>query len=132
MRRMIRAAVILAVLFPAVGARAADDVTTKNYVLSACEAMVEGKPVSTFSAGRCIGILEGLEIGNLTNYCPSGDITIRQRLKVIKSYVEARPDQRNEAFVVLAAQAFEEAWPCRSLALGKAEAVARSMSCRGD
>jgi hypothetical protein len=111
---MIRAAVTPATfLLSAAAALGAENLASANYILPGCAAVIEGKSLSTFAAGRCIGIVEGLEVGNFTNYCPSTDVTIRQRLKVVKSYIETRPEQMNKAFVVLAVQAFEAAWPCR-------------------
>src|SRR5690348_8568490 len=60
-----------------------------------------------FSAGRCMGMIEGTSY--LTpNICAPAGATTSQRLQVIVSYIEARPARMNEDFRSLALEAMEQ------------------------
>jgi Rap1a immunity proteins len=90
-----------------------------NSMLPRCKkllAMANGGILRTaddiFSAGRCMGMIEGTSYLTPTICAPAG-ATTSQRLQVIISYIEARPARMNEDLRSLALEAMEQAWPCK-------------------
>jgi Ssp1 endopeptidase immunity protein Rap1a len=45
-------------------------------------------------------------------FCPPDNTDNLQRVRTIVSYIEARPERKNEDFRLLANEAMAKAWPC--------------------
>ena len=86
---------------------------TADFYLSGCKDFVAGR--SNFFAGRCVGAVEVLDALNLDTklFCPPDNVDNLQRVRTIVSYIEARPERKNEDFRLLANEAMAKAWPCK-------------------
>ena len=95
------------------GAPATARVFTADFYLAGCKDFVAGK--SNFFAGRCVGVVEVLDALNLDTklFCPPDNTDNLQRVRTIVSYIDARPERKNEDFRLLANEAMAKAWPCR-------------------
>jgi hypothetical protein len=93
---------------PAVSSR----MFSADFYLSGCKDFVAGK--SNFFAGRCVGAVEVLDALNADTrlFCPPDSVDNLQRVRTIVSYIEARPERKNEDFRLLANEAMAKAWPC--------------------
>jgi Rap1a immunity proteins len=109
---------------------AAEDMNSANYLLPACQELIVGKQVSptmtSFERGICSGTLRGIIfMGTGLRRPVSDDVrltfcidhpdngTPEQALRIVVSYIEARPARMHEPFVALALEALRAAWPCR-------------------
>ena len=86
---------------------------TADFYLSGCKDFVAGR--SNFCAGRCVGAVEVLDALNLDTklFCPPDNVDNLQRVRIIVSYIDARPERKNEDFRLLANEALAKAWPCK-------------------
>ena len=86
---------------------------TADFYMGGCKDFIAGK--SNFFAGRCVGAVEVLDALNSDTklFCPPDNIDNLQRVRTIVSYIEARPERKNEDFRLLANEAMAKAWPCR-------------------
>ncbi len=84
-----------------------------EFYLSGCKDFLAGK--SDFFSGRCVGAVEVLDALNLDTkmYCPPEATSNLQRVQAIVSYIEARPQRREEDFRLLANEAMVKTWPCK-------------------
>jgi hypothetical protein len=92
-----------------------------NSMLPACMAVLaisSGNPaagIDPMEMGRCIGMIEGVALlANYGVFCPPAGAIIKQRIQVTIAYIEARPQRMHEDFRVLAIEAMQKAWPCKS------------------
>jgi hypothetical protein len=46
-------------------------------------------------------------------FCIPDGMTIAPAIGMTMAYLEAKPERRNESFVLLALEAFAQAWPCK-------------------
>jgi hypothetical protein len=97
----------------AAGPAATARMFSADFYLSGCKDFVAGK--SNFFAGRCVGAIEVLDALNSDTklFCPPDNTDNLQRVRTIVSYIEARPDRKNEDFRLLANEAMAKAWPCK-------------------
>jgi len=86
---------------------------TADFYLSGCKDFIAGR--SNFFAGRCVGAVEVLDALNSDTklFCPPDNIDNLQRVRIIVSYIDARPERKNEDFRLLANEALAKAWPCK-------------------
>ena len=97
----------------AAGPAASSRMFSADFYLGGCKDFVAGK--SNFFAGRCVGAVEVLDALNADTklFCPPDNTDNLQRVRTIVTYIEARPDRKNEDFRLLANEAMATAWPCR-------------------
>jgi len=97
----------------AAGPTATARMFTADFYLSGCKDFVAGR--SNFFAGRCVGAVEVLDALNLDTklFCPPDNVDNLQRVRIIVSYIDARPERKNEDFRLLANEALAKAWPCK-------------------
>jgi hypothetical protein len=97
----------------AAGPAATSRMFSADFYLGGCKDFVAGK--SNFFAGRCVGAVEVLDALNADTklFCPPDNTDNLQRVRTIVSYIEARPDRKNEDFRLLANEAMAKAWPCK-------------------
>jgi len=97
----------------AAGPAATARMFTADFYLSGCKDFVAGR--SNFFAGRCVGAVEVLDALNLDTklFCPPDNVDNLQRVRIIVSYIDARPERKNEDFRLLANEALAKAWPCK-------------------
>ena len=125
--RAILGAIILMTLI-SVGAIAQETGKDKaGTLLPGCKAALAGTDRSVgrkpdnrqlrMTAGRCIGIIEGL--GYLADRlladsvsCAPADATDARMIHVVIAYIEAQPQRKSEDFRKLTLGAFRAAWPC--------------------
>jgi hypothetical protein len=95
------------------GPQATARVFTADFYLAGCKDFVAGK--SNFFAGRCVGAVEVLDALNSDTklFCPPDNTDNLQRVRIIVSYIDARPERKNEDFRLLANEAMAKAWPCK-------------------
>jgi hypothetical protein len=90
------------------------DLTTGKLNLE-CNRLLVGKAEeASFNQGLCVGIILGVE--DNAHYdkkiCVPGNINIRDRLMVVKNYVQTQPKRIGEAYASLAFDALAQKWPC--------------------
>jgi Rap1a immunity proteins len=90
------------------------DLTTAK-LNQACNLVLEDKTRElSFNQGLCIGIVLGVE--DNAHYdkkiCIPNSIDIKDRLSVIKSYVQTQPKRMKEAYASLVFDALAQRWPC--------------------
>jgi len=95
------------------------DVRSANFIVPGCQKFLSNRPDSLLQQGRCFGIIETLlVIGQLKGmaaeftFCPAPEVTTGQLIRKAVDYIESRPQRKHEDFVLLALEAFHEAWPC--------------------
>jgi hypothetical protein len=88
-----------------------------NYLMDGCRAVADGTvgtaaadPDNAFRAGMCLGELYTLRQFTL---CAPQAVTVGQVAKVVLAYLDRHPEKLHEKFVVLAATALAQTWPCR-------------------
>jgi Rap1a immunity proteins len=105
-------------------ALAQDDKFSANSMLPYCRAALNNQaPIVTSEAimqGMCIAIVDVIDF-MMSNYppeeqeyrsCPPSDMTLREAVQVVITYIDARPERMNENFKTLAIEAIHAAWPC--------------------
>jgi hypothetical protein len=133
---MTKAGLLLGVaLALAVTAAAAEeDIHSANYIMPGCRNVFDG-PYSG-PAQYCLGVITGIShmavltktfvqsfpdpAGWQSSYLrysqcldiPSG-VTGFQTVRVVVTYIDARPERMHEPFSVLALEALRTAWPCK-------------------
>jgi Rap1a immunity proteins len=80
-----------------------------------CNRLLVGKTEeASFNQGLCVGIILGVE--DNAHYdkkiCIPNNINIRDRLIVVKNYVETQPKRLKEAYASLVFDALAQKWPC--------------------
>ena len=99
----------------------AEDLVSGNDFLPACKAELNGAAgnvARVHDAGICNGVIKGLMtvadvLPPSLRFCIPDGMTIGPAIGVTVAYLEAKPERRNESFVLLALEAFAQAWPCK-------------------
>jgi hypothetical protein len=110
---VLGASVALLATATAAGPAASSRMFSADFYLGGCKDFVAGK--SNFFAGRCVGAVEVLDALNADTklFCPPDNTDNLQRVRTIVTYIEARPERKNEDFRLLANEAMAKAWPCK-------------------
>jgi hypothetical protein len=68
-----------------------------------------------FPKRRCVGAVEVLDdLGSGTKlFCPPEATNNLDRVRVIVTYIEARPERLKDGFGLMANEAMAKAWPCK-------------------
>ena len=82
-----------------------------------CSEIADGKArEENFNQGLCVGIILGVE--DNAHYdkkiCVPKNISIKERVQVIRDYIATQPKRTNEAFASLVFDALIEKWPCKN------------------
>jgi hypothetical protein len=90
------------------------DLTTAK-LNSECNKLLAGKSEEVgFNQGLCVGIVMGVE--DNAHYdkkiCVPNHIDIKDRLMVVKNYVQTQPKRMSEAYASLVFDALAQKWPC--------------------
>jgi hypothetical protein len=92
------------------------DLTTAKLNLECNRLLVSKTKEASFNQGLCVGIILGVE--DNAHYdkkiCVPNNMNIRDRLIVVKNYVETQPKRMKEAYASLAFDALVQKWPCSS------------------
>ena len=90
------------------------DLTTAKLNLECNRLLVDKTKEASFNQGLCVGIILGVE--DNAHYdkkiCVPNNMNIRDRLMVVKNYVETQPKRMREAYASLAFDALAQKWPC--------------------
>jgi hypothetical protein len=90
------------------------DLTTAKLNLECNRLLVDKTKEASFNQGLCVGIILGVE--DNAHYdkkiCVPNNMNIRDRLMVVKNYVETQPKRMKEAYASLAFDALAQKWPC--------------------
>ena len=80
----------------------------------------EQQTASKWLQGTCVGQMEMIyllafsnNLGPNAKFCPPDGATIDQTTKVVIKYIDERPEQLHQPFVLLAIDALRKAWPCK-------------------
>ena len=82
-----------------------------------CSEIADGKArEENFNQGLCVGIILGVE--DNAHYdkkiCVPKNISIKERVQVIRAYIATQPNRTNETFASLVFDAMIEKWPCKN------------------
>ena len=80
-------------------------------VMPGCRALLAQLAESRLGQGYCLGYVAAL-VDFPLGICAPGTATYGQAVRVVTSYVDARPDRQHEPFAGLAMEALRQAWPC--------------------
>jgi Ssp1 endopeptidase immunity protein Rap1a len=97
-----------------------------NQVMKGCRAVVaktkSGNETLWFLRGICMGAVSTLAAaataferaaeGTIGVCIPAGT-SVNQQVRVVVTYIDARPNRSQEDFRVLALEALKDAWPCK-------------------
>jgi hypothetical protein len=90
------------------------DLTTAKLNLECNRLLISKTKEASFNQGLCVGIILGVE--DNAHYdkkiCVPNNMNIRDRLMVVKNYVETQPKRMKEAYASLAFDALVQKWPC--------------------
>ena len=105
-------------------ALADEDKFSANSVVPYCRAALNNEaPIVASDAimqAMCIATVDVVDF-MMSNYpaqaneyrsCPPSDMTLRQVVQIVITYIDARPERMNESFKKLAIEAIHDAWPC--------------------
>ncbi len=113
----------------ATGAEENKNTDSANYMLPICRELVNGK--SGGEQGYCAGVVDGIAymgflVRTMGKLSPPGEtmprqlclnvpdeVTIRQMVRVVIVYIEARPALMHTSFRGLALEALRASWPCK-------------------
>jgi len=105
-------------------ALAQEDKDSASYMLRYCRAAAKNealtRPADAAMAGMCVGIIDGISLmmsdfppeEKEKSSCPSRKVKLEQIVRVVITYIEARPERINENFRALVIEAIHDAWPC--------------------
>jgi hypothetical protein len=90
------------------------DLTTAKLNLECNMLLADKSKESGFNQGLCVGIVLGVE--DNAHYdkkiCVPNEVGVRDRLIVVKNYVETQPKRMKEAYASLVFDALAQKWPC--------------------
>jgi Ssp1 endopeptidase immunity protein Rap1a len=104
--------------------QAQEDKSSAKYMLRYCRAAVNNQapalPLDAIMQGMCVGIIDALSFMTSEfppeekeyKTCPPNNVPLEQTVRVVITYIEARPQRMNEPFKKLAIEAIHDAWPC--------------------
>jgi hypothetical protein len=99
------------------GARAEQDVDTADFMLPYCQRfLIPELQGREFWQGVCYGRVNGAMVldPNAFGICWPGEVTREQAIRVVVTYIEARPTRMHEEFFGLVMEALKAAWPCKA------------------
>jgi hypothetical protein len=90
------------------------DLTTAKLNLECNRFLADKTNEAGFNQGLCVGIVLGVEDNAHFDkkICVPNDVNVRDRLIVIKNYVETHPKRVREAYASRAFDALAQKWPC--------------------
>lgn len=90
------------------------DLTTAKLNLECNRLLADKTNEAGFNQGLCVGIVLGVEDNAHFDkkICVPINVNVRDRLIVIKNYVETHPKRVREAYASLAFDALAQKWPC--------------------
>jgi hypothetical protein len=90
------------------------DLTTAKLNFECNRLLVSKTQEERFNQGLCVGIILGVEDNARYDkkICIPSDVNIRDRLAILKNYVETQPERMKEAYASLAFDALAQKWPC--------------------
>jgi Rap1a immunity proteins len=100
-------------------AAGAQDFNSANYRMEGCRAALADR--ATYNTGYCLGLVDGIVFGEFGHdtYCfppisaAGAGVTLKQIVRVVVAYIDARPARMHEDFRKLALEALVDAWPCK-------------------
>jgi hypothetical protein len=113
-RLNLRGFVLIAALLLGGGRAFAEENTeSANYVVEGCRHFMNSNDNgNSFQQGWCVGVLSAL-VTLPNDVCPPTGVTRTQTARVVVQYIDNRPARMHEAFVLLALEALNAAWPCK-------------------
>ncbi len=105
-------------------ALAQEDKHSANYMLPHCRAAVNKedvtRPADAVARGVCVGLIEAIDFmmsefppqEKEYSSCLPSNVSLEQTMRVVITYMEARPQRMHENFKTLAIEAIHDAWPC--------------------
>src|SRR5262245_61291337 len=108
-KRTVLSFILIGLLLASQAARADVDVNSANYIMPGCRGFLANQPVGTlmeigiFSQGVCAGITSALfGLDRQLGVCTPKGAKVKQVMRVIVTYIDARPARVNESFLQLA------------------------------
>jgi hypothetical protein len=90
------------------------NLTTAKLNIECNRLLISKTKEASFNQGLCVGIILGVE--DNAHYdkkiCVPNTMNIRDRLIVVKNYVQTQPQRMMEAYASLAFDALVQKWPC--------------------
>jgi hypothetical protein len=116
MTRLLALAILLA-LFGSTARAGPPEVKrayTAEFYLPGCKDFIAGQ--SNFLGGRCVGAVEVLDAlsHDTKAFCAPDTANNLERVRIIVTYIEARPERKKEDFMLLANEAMAKAWQCKN------------------
>lgn len=115
-------AIVIALAFFAFPVQGAEVPYSGAELQSPCSALASGAVVGDKNtaayAGICAGIVHvlmvtGAHFQEKMRSCAPGAANVVQGAKVLSAYLSRHPERLHQPVVILAIDAFREAWPCR-------------------
>jgi Rap1a immunity proteins len=108
---LMPAAACIAML--SVTGHAEERAASANDVMKGCHAFIKKSDSDAFLKGVCAGVAHALSgIAWTREVCVPSGVTVRQEVRVVAAYIDARPARLHEDFRQLALEALKDAWPC--------------------
>jgi hypothetical protein len=87
---------------------------TAEFYVPGCKDFSSGQ--SNFLGGRCMGVIEVLDaLGHDTKaFCAAEASNSPERVRIIVTNIEARPERMKEDFRPLPNEVMAQAWPCKN------------------
>ena len=111
--RLLTVFALLAISTAHVAAQTAN--TTANDLMPGCRDVLSkstSDPAVVFYRVMCLGAV-GAIIDTDEKVCPPKNSTHGQAIRVVVSYIDARPERQHERFNKFAQEALRKAWPCQ-------------------
>jgi hypothetical protein len=99
------------------------DAQTAHSLLDACKRTLDRSPVGNdlvlaYNSGNCSGIvlaifLLGRQLQPDARFCPPPKATMGDALRMVVTYIDARPKQQETPFNIIALEALRDGWPCK-------------------
>jgi hypothetical protein len=119
MKRLIIAGVFSSLVASSVYGQTIYTDGSAGQLFKACRSIVSttARIEDPSNQGRCFGIVEalgyvGAALPPQNRFC-SPAISVGEAIKVVVAYADKHTDRWNDRFVIVAAQALREAWPCK-------------------
>jgi hypothetical protein len=100
---------------------AEENIDSANVLLPYCKYLSVDRPQGGYDVGWGVGLCTGMIVTvgyfarNMPEHqrsCRPDEVTNAQMVRVVISYVEARPERMHKDIRDLAVEAFHHAWPC--------------------
>ena len=114
-------------MLPVAGHAQPNPFSGANEVMKGCRSVIaktKSEPAALWFLRRiCMGTVSTLAgaataferaAEGTTGVCiPAGTVSVNQQVRVVVTYIDARPNRLREDFRVLALEALKDAWPCQ-------------------